>query len=220
MRTVALHGLPTSPALWARLPVPVLAPALRGVATAEPRDDWSLDGFVDEVVPHLDADTVLVGHDLGGVIAAMAAVRVRVRSLVLTGTALGPYWAAVRLTARAPLHRYFYERHAGRKFLTGAVSPARAEDVLAAFPPVPDLAARMRAIARAMRPPPGLARRVAAHVPVRLVWGRADRWYPPPVANAVARGVGAEIRWVEGGHLCMWEHPEAFAAALLASPRR
>ncbi|MDP2305376.1 MAG: alpha/beta hydrolase [Pseudomonadota bacterium] len=214
IRIVALHGVPTSPALWGRLPLAIEAPALLGLATPNDRPDWSLDSFVAEVLPLLDADTVLIGHDLGGVIAAMAALRVRVRRLVLTGTALGAYWAPVRLTARAPLHLYFYDRYGGRRFLTGGVAPARADDVLAAFPPVPDVSARMRAMAREMRPPPGLARAAAARVPVSLVWGRDDRWYPPWVARAVARGTGATITWVPGGHLCMWEAPEAYARGL------
>lgn len=216
MRIVALHGLPTSPALWARVPLAIETPALRGVATVEPRADWALEGFVDEIAPLLDEQTVLVGHDLGGVIAAMAALRVRVRALVLCGTALGPYWAAVRLTARAPLHRYFYELHGGRRFLTGAVSPSRADEVLAAFPPVPDLPARMRAIAREMRPPADIGHALA--VPVHLLWGEADRWYPPVVARAVARATGGSITWVPGGHLAMWEHPEAWARGLSSLP--
>jgi pimeloyl-ACP methyl ester carboxylesterase len=215
-RIVALHGVPTSPTLWSRVPLHIVAPALGGVATVADRGDWSLASFVDEVVPLLDADTVLIGHDLGGVVAAMAAMRVRVRRLVLTGTALGPYWGPVRLTARAPLHHYFYDRYGGRRFLAGGVAPALSEDVLAAFPPVPDVAARMRALAREMCPPPGLARAVAARVPVSLVWGRDDRWYPPWVAGAVARGTGASITWVDGGHLCMWEEPEAYARGLTA----
>lgn len=210
LRVVALHGVPTSPALWGRLPFPVIAPAFGGVGTIEDRADWSLEGFVEEVLPLLDRDTVLIGHDLGGVVAAMAALRVRVKRLILTGTALGPYWGPVRLTARAPLHRYFYDRYGGRRFLLGGVGPDSAAAVLAAFPPVPDVAARMRALAREMRPPPGLAQAVGARVPVSLVWGRTDRWYPPWVARAVARGTGASITWVEGGHLCMWERPEAY----------
>lgn len=213
-RIVALHGVPTSPALWASVPLRIEAPALQGVATVADRPDWSLDSFVAEVLPLLDADTVLIGHDLGGVVAAMAALRVRIKHLVLTGTALGPYWAPVRLTARAPLHRYFYQRYGGRRFLTGGVSPIHADDVLAAFPGVPDVSARMCALARQMRPPPGLARAVATRVPVSLVWGRTDRWYPAAVAQAVARGTGAAITWVPGGHLCMWEEPEAYARAL------
>lgn len=213
MRVVALHGLPTSPALWAGVAaeVPLEAPALRGVATVEGREEWSLRGFVRELRPLVDRETVLVGHDLGGVIAAMLAATVPVRALVLSGTALGPYWHAVRCTAIAPFHRYFYERHGGRRFLVGAVSPTRASEVLAAFPPVPDLPARMRAIAWEMRPPPGLA---ARRVPVHLVWGRQDRWYPRTVARAVQRGTGGTLRWVEGGHLAMWEHPRAYSAAL------
>ena len=209
---VAIHGVPTSPALWGRLSFVVTAPALVGLATVAPRDDWSLSSFVEEILPLLSADTVLVGHDLGGVVAAMASLRVRVRRLVLSGTALGPYWAPVRLTARAPLHRYFYDRYGGTRFLEGGVTGGG--DVRAAFPPVPELAARMRAIAREMRPPPGLAAAVRGRGAVSLVWGREDRWYPPWIARALARGTGAEIAWVDGGHLCMWENPEGYAAAL------
>lgn len=210
MKIVAIHGLPTSPRLWERLPIEVIAPALRGVATPEDRGDWSLESFVAEVLPLVDGDTVLVGHDLGGVIAAMCASRRRPRALVLSGTALGPYWAAVRLTAWPVLQRYFYEKYAGRRFLAGSVGEGARAAVAAAFPGLEP--ARMRAIAREMRPPPGLAR--SLKVPVRLVWGRDDRWYPPAVARAVARGCGASITWLPAGHLCMWEEPERFAAAV------
>lgn len=213
-RIVAVHGLPTSPQLWARVPLTIVAPALRGVATADPREDWGLPSFVEELLPLLDADTTLVGHDLGGVIAAMAALERPVRRLVLCGTALGPYWAMVRATALPPFHLYFYERHAGRRFLTGAVSPGQHEHVLRSFPPIPDLARRMRWIAERMTPPPRLAQRVAARVPVSLLWGRDDRWYPRPVVNALRRATGADLHEVPGGHLTMWEHPDAWAHAL------
>lgn len=216
-RVVALHGVPTSPRLWERLPIDVERPALRGVATVDGRDDWSLQGFVEEVLPLLDADTTLVGHDLGGVIAAMAALDRPVRRLVLCGTALGPYWALVRATTIAPFHRYFYERHAGRRFLKGSVSPPLRDAVLAAFPPVPELPARMRAIARHMRPPERLAARVSTRTRITLIWGRDDRWYPLALARALARALSAELRVVPGGHLAMWEEPEAWARALHAT---
>lgn len=218
-RIVAIHGLPTSPALWARVPLDIVAPALRGVATPEPREDWSLPSFVAEILPLLDADTTLVGHDLGGVVAAMAALERPVRRLVLCGTALGPYWAMVRATALPPLHRYFYERHAGRRFLTGGVSPALHDAVLATFPPVPDLARRMRWIAARMSPPPDLARRVAARTDVSLLWGRDDRWYPPFVVSGLRRATGARVSYAPGGHLAMWEHPEVWGRALGAIAR-
>lgn len=217
---VALHGLPTSPAIWARLPVSLAAPALRGLSTPAAREDYSLGGFVREVLPLVDGDTVLIGHDLGGVIAAMAAVVRRPRALVLCGTALGPYWAPVRATAWPGLAGFFYDRYGGRRFLAGAVSAERREEVLEAFDParVPDLPARMRAVAAAMRPPAGLARALRG-VPTALLWGEEDRWYPDVVARAVSRGTGAPLSRVPGGHLCMWERPDAWAAGLRAALR-
>ncbi len=214
LRIVALHGVPTAPALWEGLAAPVVAPGFRGLTTDADREDWSLDGFVAEILPFLTPETVLVGHDLGGVVAAMAALRVPLRGVVLTGTALGPYWSAVRLTARWPFEPYFYQRYAGRRFLAGSVSPNRSAEVLARFPPVPDLPARMAQLAREMRPPACLAQRLAEKVPVHLVWGRRDRWYPQWVPRAIARATGAKIDWIEAGHLCMWEEPAAFLSAV------
>lgn len=204
---LCLHGVPTSPALWERLGLPHVAPMLSG----------ELEHQVRAVVPLVTPDTVLVGHDMGGVVAAMAALRVRPRRVVLSGTALGPYWAMVRATAWPGLWRGFYQRHAGKRFVAGAVSPALAKEALAAFPGADPL--EMRTIARSMRPPAGLASQLAARVPVSLVWGRHDRWYPPTVARAVARGTGAEITWIEAGHFAMWEAPEAYAAALVVFTR-
>ena len=100
MPILALHGLPTSPEIWSRLDV--VAPPLRGTLAEQ----------VVSVRPMVDADTVLIGHDMGGVVAAMVALEVRPRVLVLTGTALGPYWAMVRATARPVVQRYLYARHA------------------------------------------------------------------------------------------------------------
>ena len=201
---LAVHGLPTSPALWARLPFAVDAPWLRGVD-----DDaaFSIARLAAELAERVDDTTVLLGHDLGGPVAAAIASLRRVRALVLTGTALGPYWWMVRATAMPLVHRYFYERHGGRKFLRGSVSPGLQDQVVEAFPPVPP--ARMRAIAMEMRQPAP-----AIDCPVHLVWGREDRWYPPWVAHALSRRFRSPIRWVDGGHLCMWENPGGFAAAL------
>ena len=207
---VAIHGVPTSPRLWENLPFSVVAPALRGVGTDEYREDWSLESFVEEILPWIEEDTVLVGHDLGGVIAAMATLHRKPKRLVLSGTALGPYWAAVRLTALPGLQRYFYARHGGRHFVAGAVSASFRTKALSTFPGMdPE---KMRKIAKAMRPPARLAQQIP--VPWVLLWGQQDRWYPPSVARAVARGTGAPLHFVRGGHFCMWEAPEDFGKAL------
>lgn len=210
MRIVALHGLPTSPRLWERLSMPVIAPALQGVATRAPRQDWSLEGFVAEVLPLIDEETILIGHDLGGVIAALCCLHRPPRLLVLSGTALGPYWQMVRISAWPVLHRYFYGRYSGRFFVSGAVSEAHRAEALSVFPGM--AADRMRAIAQAMRPPPQLAQ--SLRVPVALIWGAQDRWYPPWVAHALQRGSQGSLQFVAGGHFCMWEEPEAFSQAL------
>ncbi len=201
---VAIHGLPTSPALWSRLGLPIDAPNLPGVDDDQP---FSIAGLAATLAERVDENTVIVGHDLGGPVAALIASSRPVKALVLSGSALGPYWWMVRSTALPLVQRYFYERHAGRKFLRGSVSAALGDEAVAAFPPVPP--ARMRAIAQGMRPPP-----LAIRCPVHLIWGRRDRWYPPWVAQALGRRFGVAVRWVEGGHLCMWEHPSGFAAAL------
>ena len=206
MHRLALHGVPTSPALWARVPLALDVPALGGGLRAQ----------VAAVVPRITAESVVIGHDLGGVVAAMAVVAagergVRARRVVLCGTALGPYWAMVRVTAWPGLWRYFYARHGGRRFVAGAVHPSRAAEALAAFPGADP--AEMREVARGMRPPANLAARLAATAPVSLLWGRDDRWYPPAVAHAVARGTGGALHWTEGGHFAMWEAPARWAEA-------
>ena len=162
----------------------------------------------------IQPDTILIGHDLGGVVAALAALQRPPRQVVLSGTALGPYWAMVRATAAPVLWRYFYQRHAGRRFVAGAVAPERSAEALAAFPGADP--SQMRAIALGKTPPPRLAQRLAAVCPVRLIWGRQDRWYPPWVARALSRATGAPITWIDAGHLAMWEAPRPYAAALRA----
>ena len=208
---LALHGVPTSPRLWDPLARKlersgsgwrVEAPALKGLLLEQ----------VAAVVPLLTPDTVVVGHDMGGVVAAMAALEAPPRAVVLTGTALGPWWALIRASAWPVLWRPFYRRHGGRHFVAAAGASARREAALAAFPGADPL--EMRAIARSMRPPARLAPRLAAVAPVFLLWGEADRWYPAPVAHALARAAGTRVRLLPGGHFAPWEEPEAYATAL------
>jgi pimeloyl-ACP methyl ester carboxylesterase len=221
-RVVALHGVPTSPRLWSRLDVgvPVVAPALAGLATDEPRSRWDLDGWLDAVRPMLDADTVLVGHDLGGLLATILAVQVPVRALVLSATSLSPLFAAgLRWSAAPLLWRYFYRRHGGRRFLTGGLPDALRQEVIDTFlASAPrDLPERMRSTASALRIPHDLEERLRdTSVRVSLVWGRRDPWYPLPLARGLARRIGADWTVLDAGHLAPWEAPGAYSAAVAA----
>ena len=201
MSLVCLHGVPTSPALWSRLGLPLIAPALSGTLAEQ----------VAAVRPLVNSETVLVGHDMGGVVAAMVALDVRPQRLILTGTALGPYWRMVRATAWPGMWRFFYQRHGGRRFVAGAVSPENRADALTTFPGAE--AREMRGVARSMCPPAGLAQKLRG-MPVSLLWGSQDRWYPLAVARGIARASGADLQFVEGGHFVMWERPEGYAEHL------
>jgi pimeloyl-ACP methyl ester carboxylesterase len=157
---------------------------------------------------------VLVGHDLGGVLAAMLAQPGQL--VVLSGTALAWYWKMIRVTAWPGLHRIFYKRHGGRYFLRRGSLPAHRNGLLAAFGDHgAEWPSRMRRIAAEMCPPPGLARSLG-QVRVRLAWGRSDPWYPAPVVHSLRRSTGGHVTWLEAGHFGPWEDPEGFRDVLIS----
>ena len=77
---------------------------------------------------------------------------------------------------------------------------------------IPNLPKRMRNTARSLYVPNNLAFQI--DVPIFLVWGKYDRWYPPIVARAISRATNAPTFWIDGGHYCMWESPAQFDRAL------
>ena len=213
---VALHGLPTSPRLWERLRLPegwsLDAPAVPGLGDDGTADDWDLRACSEHLRSQAEEADILVGHDLGGVVAAMLARPGQ--SLVLSGTALGMYWAAIRLTARDPLQQLFYQRHQGHRFLTRGCLPEHADSLVQAFGDHgPRWGDRMRTIARGMKPPIGLALRLRSCA-VRLAWGRKDPWYPGWIARTLQRTTGGRIHWLDSGHFAPWEDPRGFTEVL------
>ena len=226
MKVLALHGLPTSPRLWERLQLPpgwqLETPPIPGLGPEGTAADWNLRSTADLVGPLNSGDKILVGHDIGGVLAAMIAIPGQ--TVILSGTALGMYWAAIRLIARDPLQRYFFERHQGRRFISHGSLPEHRASLLEAFSEHgPDWGARMRLIARGMKPPMMLALGLRSCA-VRLAWGRHDPWYPSWIAQTLKRTCGAKLFWLESGHFAPWEDPRGFAdvvtgAALIAPSR-
>lgn len=214
MRILALHGLPTSPRLFERLVFPVdwsvEAPSVPGLGDDGTPGDWTLASCVRALQPLARDADILIGHDLGGVLAAMLAQPGQ--SIVLSGTALGAYWLPINATALPGLERFFYRRHAGRRFLSRGGLPEHASSLLEAFGDHgPDWAARMRLIAWRMRPPIFTAVRLRA-CGVRLAWGRKDPWYPKWVAHTLQRTTGGHLSWLDSGHFAPWEDPKGFAA--------
>lgn len=216
---VALHGLPTSPRLWERLTLPrgweMRCPPVPGLGGDGTPDDWSLSwaaSVLDQRWDCAEAD-VIMGHDMGGVLAAMLARPGQ--KVVLSGTALGPYWRLIRMTAWPFLNRLFYHQYAGRTFLRQGCMPEHREALLDAFAEHGDgWAERMRRIAMAMAPTAALGTALRGN-DVLLAWGRQDPWYPPlPVARAVAHATRGRLALLEAGHFAPWEAPGGFSEVL------
>jgi len=204
---LALPGIPAGPAVWERLPVRTVQ--FEGVQDGAHREDWSLNSFVDEVIHEYNETTILVGHDLGGVVASMAAVRKPPRAVVLSGTALGSWWFWTRLSAKPMLNRFFYHTFKGTLFvrLGGGESTLERFSKPAGVQHDPD---RMRVLAKHMKPPRGLHKELAAVCPVFLMWGKREVFYPGFVAKSLSQSMNAPLFWNEGGHYCMWTHPHQF----------
>ncbi|MCO4770157.1 MAG: alpha/beta hydrolase [Deltaproteobacteria bacterium] len=218
---VALHGLPTGPRLWERVTVPrgyhLIRPQVPGLGADGTPDDFSLEWAATQLSQRWATDEadVLMGHDMGGVLAAMLAQPGQ--KVVLSGTALGPYWSLIRMTAWPFFNRAFYHRYAGRTFLRRGCLPEHRETLLDAFADHgPGWAERMRRIAMAMKPPRALGLDLRRN-DVLLAWGRQDPWYPPfPVARAVAAACRGRLELLEAGHFAPWEAPGGFSEALAA----
>lgn len=229
---VLLHGVPTSGALWSGVRFALgpgrrsFAPDLPGYGGGRPLPEPTLEAHLDWLEGQLDRAGLLgapldfVGHDYGGLLAAAWAARRGARSLVLTSTALGWGWLPARITAISPLNRYFYRRHAGRRWLALGVGPAHRDALFRTFLPEMEanvqLARQMEALARAMRLSVQAA--LAPGCPTLCLWGGADRSVPPFLGRRLAAGLPDARFVVLPGlrHYAMWEDPGAYAAALEA----
>jgi pimeloyl-ACP methyl ester carboxylesterase len=217
VKIFALHGLPTSPRLWERIPFQegwtVDAPICPGLGPDGTPEDWSLGSCVEQLKAQAEKADVLVGHDMGGVLVAMLAQPGQ--RVVLSGTSLGSrYWTGIRMTAWPGLQRFFYARYSGRRFLKQGGLPEHADGLLEAFGDHgTDWSERMRRIARGMQPPKDLVRRLDA-CDVGLAWGRSDPWYPLRIPRELSRKTGADLHLLNAGHFAPWEDPVGFEKVL------
>ena len=203
---LALPGIPAGSGAWEKLPVRTLDFA--GVQDEHVRQDWQLESFVHEVLPHYGSDTVLIGHDLGGVVAAMSAVQKCPRAVVLTGTALGNWWFWTRLSAAPILNRFFYHTFKGTLFVRAGGGSSTGQR-FANQPHFHD-PSKMVTLAKHMNPPNDLVSRLKEVCPVYLIWGKQEVFYPRFLAKSLSTQLEASLYWNDGGHYCMWTHAEMF----------
>ena len=174
---------------------------------------------------------VIVGHDLGGGVAQILAVRQPelVRGLVLMNSicydswpipSVKAMWAAGPLVERLPDTIMRFNLYVSL-FLRGHDDRTRAKESLAEHWPYNEATGGAAALIRQTRSLDvndtlAIADRIPdLDVPARLVWGAADQFQKIGYGYRLAYELGAPIERVEGGkHFVPEDHPEEVAAAV------
>ena len=225
---VLLHGLGASIYTWRDVIGPVAAAGFHVVAfdnrgfggSAKPASGYGAGDYAALTVDLLDSlhlsDVVLVGHSMGGEIAALAALRApqRVRGLVLVdASGLGTHLPLLTRLARAPLVGSIIAEFRGRGGVRAALrssfgDPSRVSeaDVDQYYAPVaePDFSRTLSGVARHFDFGALAGRLDSIAVPTLVIWGSRDRWIPvgigqrmvlalPRAAFVLVPGVGHDI---------------------------
>jgi len=239
---VLLHGLLDSSAGWAELARssdrPCYAIDLPGFGRSEPPSKQRFSAYAEDVVFVLRSlgvrSCTLVGHSLGGGVAASVAERdpARIAGLVLSAPAgFGSLRLAelaalpvVRELTVTTLPRLLTNRfavHVGyRAFVTNASGPGPAEELCrrlaaGADRAGPGLDAALGALAAASRSPSAFHRRAIAYDgPVWGLWGDRDGLVPPRHATGLRAALPqTDLHiWRGMGHHPQRERPTALAA--------
>jgi len=209
---VLIHGVGASLYAWRYALPPLVAAGYRVVAfdnrgfgfSDKPAHGYSTGDYTRLVVALLDSlgisSAVLVGHSMGGVIAAEMALRHpdRVRGLVLIDAAgYGVSWPGVLKIARWPFVGAIATSLRGR-WITGRIlrstyaDPTKVTeaDVDQYYAPVPDpdFGIALRGVLREFRFDSLAGGRLAnLQTPTLIVWGAGDRWIPVSNGSRFAR---------------------------------
>ncbi len=238
---VLIHGIPTSPALWRNV-IPLLQTrslawemvGYGGSWREAERHDISVAAQAEFLTRWLASVGVqralLVGHDLGGGVAQIAAVRhpESIAGLVLTNAICYDSWpipsvktlrAMGGLVRRMPpkIFRVLFSA-----FLRQGHDDAdMAADSVAAHWPFYDHHAGALAFVRQIRSLDVNDTLAISDwlselkVPARIVWGAADRFQKIAYGRRLAHDLGAELDSIDQGkHFTPEDHPERVAAAV------
>lgn len=241
---VLVHGIPASPALWRHV-IPRLegcrcfAWEMVGYGASIPQGakrDISIAAqasYLARWMEHLELKpAILVGHDLGGGVVQIAAVRdrARCRGLFLTNAISYDSWPIPSVTATAktgaiarhmpmPFIREFLRLFFKRGHVTAEQADEafkthwphyKAHDAAAAF--VRQVQSLDNADTRKIENDlPALDR------PARIVWGVADQFQKIKYGERLARDLAAPLRRIEDGkHFTPEDFPEIIAEEIMA----
>ncbi len=232
---IFLHGLGASLYAWRHVLGPVQAAGVRVIAfdsrgfggSDKPAHGYDNAAYTQLLTGLMDslrlADAVLVGHSLGGAIAAEEAIAhpSRVRGLVLIGSAgLGVREPLLFRVARWPLVGPLVLAWRGRGLVERLLRSTYAQpglvtaaDVDQYYAPVaePGYGRALRGVLREFRFDGLRARLDRIGAPTLLLWGEQDRWVPVAVGRAMARELprSAFVTLPHVGHAVAEEAPAA-----------
>jgi len=236
---VLVHGIPTSPALWRHV-VPMLDACrclsweMVGYGASIPQGaerDISVAaqaGYLASWMEHLDLEpAILAGHDLGGGVVQIAAVRARARcrGLFLTNAICYDSWPIPSVSATAatgavarhmpmPAFREFIRLF----FKRGHVTAEQADEAFASHWPYYEANDGAAAFVRQVQSLDNAdTRAIEDDLPglglaARIVWGAADQFQKVEYGERLARDLGAPLRRIEDGkHFTPEDYPEVVA---------
>lgn len=238
---VLIHGLAASLYCWRHTILPVAQAGYRVIAydnrgfgfSGKPPRGYSNRDYVDLLLGLLDSlrigEAVLVGHSMGGAIAAETALARpdRVRALVLVDAAgLGVRWPFLLRVARWPIVGTVFERLRSRtvtarilKTLYADPSRVSEEDIDQYYAPVVEagFAHSLRGVLEAYRFDSLRGRLEGIAAPTLVMWGAADRVIPATVGRDMVDQlqVGAFVQFPDAGHALPEELPGEFNRTLV-----
>ena len=207
---VLIHGFGESIYAWRKTIPPLVAAGYRVIAfdnrgfgfSDKPAHGYSNAAYVRLTIALLDSlgvsSAVLVGHSMGGAIAAEVALASpdRVRGLVLIDAAgYGIRWPGVLKLGRWPFVGGVATALRGKwivgRLLRATYADSRkvtAEDVDQYYAPVAggDYGRALRGVLREFRFDTLVGRLGAVHAPTLVVWGAEDTWIPMPLGAQLA----------------------------------
>jgi pimeloyl-ACP methyl ester carboxylesterase len=239
---VFLHGLGASIYAWRSILAPVESAGFRVVAfdnrgfgsSDKPRNGYSNDVYAHLLIAFMDslhlADAVLVGHEMGGAIAAQCAIAApkRVRGLVLVdaaGVGLREPLALriVGWPGIGGLALGLRSRWITRRLLESAYanpSRVRAEDVDQYYAPVAerDFGRALRGVLHEFRFDALVGRLTDVQIPTLILWGERDHWIPQSYGRALAAELPrmAYLSVPNAGHALAEEAPEEVSRLMIA----